>query len=191
MNGGLYSDKYAAQVAAFFLYKAGGTLSILKLMKLMYLAERLSLERYGEPLTGDFLVSMPHGPVLSMTLNYINGMLESTRGGWDEWISDRENRSLSLADPSMIRTPEKDLSALSETDLEVLTETWEKFGHMGTWQLRDYTHDHLPEWTDPKGSSRPITYRHLFDALGFSKEKTEALINRIEEQRQINEAFTQ
>ena len=134
---------------------------------------------------------LPHGPVLSMTLNYINGMLESTRGGWDEWISDRENRSLSLADPSMIRTPEKDLLALSETDLEVLSEIWEKFGHMGAWELRDYTHDHLPEWTDPKGSSRPITYRNLFDALGFPKEKTEALINRIEEQRQINEAFTQ
>jgi hypothetical protein len=42
-------------------------LPVIKLIKLMYLAERLSLQRYGEPLTGDRLVSMPDGPVLSMT----------------------------------------------------------------------------------------------------------------------------
>ena len=37
----------------------------------MYLAERESLARYGEPITGDVLVSMKHGPVLSKTLDHI------------------------------------------------------------------------------------------------------------------------
>lgn len=189
MTRELYSDRCAAQVAAFFLYKAGGRLTILKLMKLLYLAERLSLQKYGEPITYDSLVSMPHGPVLSMTLNHINGMINSSPGGWDEWISDRENREVSLVDPSMIRSPELDLPALSETDLEVLYETWDRFGHMSASQLRNFTHDHCPEWKDPHGSSIPIDYRSLFNAFGFASEKTDALIERLEGHRYLNEAF--
>ena len=190
MTHKLYSDRCAAQVAAFFLYKAGGKLTILKLMKLMYLAERLSLQRYGEPITHDSLVSMPHGPVLSMTLNHINGMLDSSPGGWDEWISDRENNEVSLVDPSMIRSPEQDLLVLSETDLEILNETWDRFGHMSASQLRNFTHDHCAEWQDPHGSSIPIDYRSLFKAFGISSENTDALIERIEGYRSLGNAFS-
>ena len=68
---------------------------------------------------------MPHGPVLSMTLDFINGGQESVPNGWTTWVSDRENKMLALRDPSMIRTPEQDLLALSETDLEVLESVWE------------------------------------------------------------------
>ena len=57
-----YSEKRAAQSAAFFISRARGTIEISKLMKLMYLAERESLARYGEPITGDVLVSMKQGP---------------------------------------------------------------------------------------------------------------------------------
>lgn len=47
-----YCEKRAAQTAAFFICRAGGAIEVLKLMKLMYLAERESLARYGEPITG-------------------------------------------------------------------------------------------------------------------------------------------
>lgn len=187
----LYSDKRAAQVAAFFLYKAGGPLSILKLMKLMYLAERLSFKRYGVSITHDSFVSMPHGPVLSMTLNHVNGLLESSPGGWDEWISDRADRELSLKDKSMIRSPEQDLLYLSETDLEVLEDTWNEFGHQSASWLRNYTHDknNCPEWEDPHGSSRPISFESLFSALGFSEAKAQAVIENLTAQENLNSAF--
>ena len=73
MAAALFNERRTAQVAAFLLHRAGGSLPLIKLMKLMYLAERLSLQRYGEPLTGDRLVSMGHGPVLSRTYDHING----------------------------------------------------------------------------------------------------------------------
>jgi len=47
-------------------------------MKLLYLAERRSFEKHGEPMIGDRLVSMPQGPVLSCTYNLMNGELPST-----------------------------------------------------------------------------------------------------------------
>jgi uncharacterized phage-associated protein len=44
-------------------------MSLLALTKLLYLGEWLSLQRFAEPLTGDELVSMQHGPALSRTLD--------------------------------------------------------------------------------------------------------------------------
>lgn len=186
----LYNERLAAQVAAFFLHSAGGELPVIKLVKLMYLAERLSLERYGEPLTGDRLVSMDHGPVLSITYNHLNGSLESTKDGWDSWVADREGHMVSLADPSKIRTPEQDLLHLSETDLEVLRDVWERFGYWDRWKLRDYTHDSCPEWQNPNGSSSPIEYQRLFEALHFPPEKSALLVSRLREQEKISAALS-
>ena len=51
----LFNEKRTAQAAAFLLHQAGGRLPLLKLMKLLYLAERESLRLYGEPISGDKL----------------------------------------------------------------------------------------------------------------------------------------
>ncbi|OAM28991.1 hypothetical protein A7P94_00020 [Eikenella sp. NML01-A-086] len=159
-------------------------------MKLMYLAERESFSRFGEGLTGDALVSMPHGPVLSMTLDFINGGHESVPNGWATWVTDREDRMLALRDPSMIRTPEQDLLALSEADLEVLESVWEEYGHYSAWELRNMTHNGLcPEWEDPHGSSRPIPIKKLLSVLGYSDEQAVAIVERLEEQAYINRSF--
>ena len=175
----LFSEKKAAQVAAYFLYRAGGRMPILKLMKLLYLAERSSYQKFGEPIIGDKLVSMDHGPVLSLTYQHINGELRSEEGGWDTWVSDRENHDVSLQDPSCIRTPEADLLELCDDDLDVLAETWKTFGHMTKWQIRDYTHDHCPEWKDPHGSMIPMDLHDLFKALEFSDEQARELEERV------------
>jgi len=186
---GLFSERRAAESAAYLLHKAGGTLPLIKLVKLMYLAERLSFERYGEPLTGDRLVSMDHGPVLSRTLNHINGSVPSADGGWDTWISGREDYNVALRDPSMIRSPEQDLVGLSESDIEVLDQTWSEFGHWNRWALVEYMHTNCPEWEDPDGSSKPITYDKLFAALGFSAEQAAALVERLSAQERLNASF--
>jgi len=186
----LYSETRAAQAAAYLLFRAGGRLPVIKLVKLMYLAERLSLERYGEPLTGDRLVSMPHGPVLSMTYDHINGALPSVEGGWDTWVADRADNIVALRDPDKLRSPDHDLLRLSESDIEVLKETWQHFGHWDRWQLVNYTHsDACPEWEDPDGSSRPIAYNTLFIKLGYSVEQAAALTERLSDQQRLNQSI--
>ncbi|MDR0578310.1 MAG: SocA family protein [Candidatus Accumulibacter sp.] len=184
----LFDESRAAQAAAYLLFRAGGSLPVIKIMKLLYLAERLSLQRYGEPLTGDKLCAMPKGPVLSMTLELINGANPPTSDGWDYWIAGRDNHMVALADPSTIRSPD-DLPCLSEADIEVLCETWEKFGHFNQWKLVAYTHDKLPEWKDPDGSSLPISYLDVFRATGFTEETAQRLAARLETQSRVNAAF--
>lgn len=187
----LFDERKAAQAAACLLHKAGGKLPLLKLMKLMYLAERLSIQRYGDTITGDDFVAMKNGPVLSMTLNHVNGLVKSAPDGWDKWIADRSEHMVALTDESMVRSPEADLLALSDTDLECLTETWDKFGHWDRWALVEYTHsDACPEWQDPGTSSRPIPHARVLKAVGYQPEAVEALTKRLHEQRYINAAFS-
>jgi uncharacterized phage-associated protein len=190
-NYSLFDERKAAQAAAFMLHKAGGELPLLKLMKLLYLAERLSIQRYGDTITGDSFVSMPQGPVLSMTYDHMNGGLESREGGWDTWIADRAGNAIALRDESMIRSPEEDLLVLSESDLECLGEVWVEFGHWDRWKLVKYTHSEAcPEWEDPMGSSRPIPTARLLKAVGYGPEQVEALAKRLHEQRYLNAAFS-
>lgn len=186
-NSMLFQERKAAQAAAFLIYKAGGKLEILKLMKLMYLAERESLRLFGETITGDAFVSMPHGPVLSMTYDCINGNNKYEVGGWNDWIADKENHTVTLKDPSMLRTPEENLLALSDSDLEALSNTWENFGHYSAWDLRNMTHDGLcPEWEDPQGSSRPISIKKLLGILGYNNTQIDAIVSNMQDQAEIN-----
>lgn len=184
----LFNEKKAAQAAAYFLLRAGQPLSILKLTKLLYLAERRSFEKYGEPLTGDHPVSMPHGPVLSTTLDYMNGMLDSSEGGWETWIADRQGHFLALREPESLRSKE-DLGELSDADVEVLDEVWDRFGAMDPWTLREWTHRNCPEWKDPEGSSQPIEPERLLGALNFSAAQGEAILARLREMDAVNAAF--
>lgn len=186
----IFSEKKAAHVAAFFLFQNTGRLNILKLMKLLYLAERRSYQLYGEPMIGDTLVSMDHGPVLSRTLDRLNGMSTSTECGLNSWMTIREGHDVVLRDPSVIRSPEEDLLELSDADLNVLNETWAEFGHMTQFQIRDYTHEHCAEWVDPEGSSYPITVEKLLSVLEFDEPQTRTLLQKLEERSAINAAFS-
>lgn len=182
----LFNEKRTAQAAAFLLHRAGGRLPLLKLMKLLYLAERESLKVYGEPISGDKLVAMPHGPVLSTTYDLMNGAVLSMQGGWETWMEDRAGHDIALRDPSTIRSPEEDLLELSNGDLEILQQIWDMFGHMGRYELVAYTHsDACPEWEDPRGSSRPIPMGRLFKALGYSDEGVRSAVEHVNEQARL------
>lgn len=185
----LFNEKKAAQAAAYFLFRAVGSIKVLKLMKLLYLAERRSFEKFGEPMIGDRLVSMPRGPVLSSTYNHMNGELQSVEGGWDSWVADCAEHDLALRDPRALRSPEQDLLELSDADLQILGEIWQEFGRMDHWELRDYTHSHCSEWKDADGSIIPLQPEELFEALKFTPAQRDAAMAKLRAEDAINAAF--
>lgn len=175
----MFNEAKVAQMAAYLLKKRGGSMAHLKLMKLLYLADREAMARYGAPISGDRAVSMPHGPVLSMTLNLVDGDVESAPNGWDKWISDKANHEVSFNSEQGA-----DFDELSEADVEVLDAVWARFGKMNRWAIRDYTHG-LPEWKDPNGSSIPLPHKEILIALGYSPEAAKELCAEMESQHQI------
>lgn len=159
--------------------KDRGQINVLKLAKLIYLADRRFMEKYDSTMLNDRLVSMPHGPVNSMTLNHINGMIEDEN--WEKFIAARERHMLAVSNPKLSTN---DLDELSAAELAVLEETWAQFGHYKPFQIRDYTHHHCPEWEDPHGSSNPIPYARLFKFLG-KQETAEELEDMVLSERQM------
>ena len=181
----MFSESRTAQMAAFFLDKTTEKkMPHLKLMKLLYLSDRESVQETGLPISWDLPVSMPHGPVLSLTLNLMNGDWESdTTDGWASWISGKENYEVGLV-RSVSR---KALDKLSDFDLDVLESVWARFGEMDQWRIRDWTHDHCAEWQDPDGSSRPISPGEILRAVGYNDEsEIRNIIRIIEEQRSLS-----
>lgn len=163
-----YRQERATQAAARLLKLRGGTMSYLKLLKLLYLADRKALLQHGRPITFDRFVSMDHGPVLSQTYNLI--VAEESPGEhsyWREFISEPEHYEVRLRKDA----PNGELSAAQE---RVLDEVFEEFGAMGRWDLVKFTHT-LPEWENPHGSSIPIALRDVLRGAGVDDEEAEAV----------------
>jgi len=71
----MFSERKVAQMAAYFLMKSGGHMNVIKLITLMYLADRQHYKEHGFPISDDDVVAMPYGPALSRTL----GLIEQLR----------------------------------------------------------------------------------------------------------------
>lgn len=177
-----FNTRKAAQVVAFFAREQGGEINVLKLAKLIYVADRTHMERYDVPICGDELVSMDHGPVNSITLNCVNG-LESNRDGWEEFVTDRALHDVGAAKKFV----DTDFDQLSRAELKTLRDVWTRFGGMTKYQIRDWTHKNCKEWEDPHGSSKPIPYGRVFKFLG--KDNAEELEARVLDERNLRVAI--
>lgn len=178
-----FNTRKAAQVVAFFAREEGGSINVLKVAKLVYLADRECMSRHEFPVTGDNLVSMDHGPVNSMTLNCINGMQGDDSPEWAEFVSSRAGYAVGITK----QISDDDLDELSVAELQVLKDVWTEFGGMSKYEIRDWTHKNCPEWEDPNGSSSPIPFERIFKYLG--KESAAELEEQIRSDRLLFAAF--
>ena len=60
-----FHSRKAVEAAALLLKLHGKPMKYLGLLKMLYIADRITLERMDQPITGDNFVSMKYGPVLS------------------------------------------------------------------------------------------------------------------------------
>lgn len=159
-----FDERKTAAAAAVLLKEAGGPLKYLRLIKLLYLADRESWREFNKPITGDSYVAMKRGPVLSRTLDLIK---ETPEGGpWAETIeTDMDSYEVRLKG-------EPDLGPLSDAEIEILKAAHRLHVEMDRWKLCDLTHA-FPEWKDPGESSAPIWPEDILAALGKSDEEIE------------------
>ncbi|MBI3322650.1 MAG: SocA family protein [Candidatus Omnitrophica bacterium] len=157
-----FDEKKTTQAAARLLKLGGGTMSYLKLIKLLYFVDREALARWSRPVTFDKYFSMPHGQVLSNTLDLIDEGVppgQESQSYWLQHISVPENFDVKLKK----QNPPAD--ELSDAEVALIDEIHKQYGHLSKWDLRDLHHK-LPEYVDPDGSCVRTEYRDILRAVG-------------------------
>ena len=123
------------------LYVAGATTDLFHIVKILYYADKLHLEKYGALITGDFYVAMPEGPVPSGALHLIQYARHDPFGFEDKIVRAHPENAIAVkGDKKDVVTPLRsaNLDYLSETDRECLDEAIAKYAGMdfGTlWRL--------------------------------------------------------
>lgn len=167
-----FNEAKATQAAARLLRNRGGRMSYMKLIKLLYLADREALARWGRPITTDNYVSMDKGPVLSHVLDRINeGPSPDDPSYWAQHITPSGNYEVTLTDD-----PSGDL--LSEAEDELLDAVFKAHGHLSRWKIVDLVHT-LPEWHDPEGGALAIGYADILRAFNKKPEEIAAIVNEL------------
>lgn len=172
----------AAQLCAWFAVRAGGYIEKLKLIKLIYLSEREHLVAFEDSMLLDELYSLPHGPICSGALNGIDGVIHKEI--WDNYIARNGNIVVALRNFSR-----QDLDDLSEVDVDMVEAVWKRFGHMTASQVRNWTHQNCPEYTELNTGRLPISYKDVLDAAG--SDNASIIEGDILSLRKAEKAFTQ
>ena len=166
----------AIAATAYLIQKAGGRFDVFVLMKTLSLADRNALIKYGRTITGDKLVSMDKGPVVSNIYDLIKG--KEIRGHpdaltkWKKYITERQSHLLRLRN-----NPE--LGFLSVREMEILDEAFQTISKIPPYWLAEWMHLNFPEWKDPKGSSLEIDPVEILKTARRSDEEIEVINEEI------------
>jgi uncharacterized phage-associated protein len=173
-----YSIRKAAQVVAFLVAEQGGAADMIKTVKLAYLSDRKFLDLYDRPILNDDLYCLDHGPIDSMTLNLIKGDSSAeNKKLWSEYLTAVDPKTHSFG------TSKRDIyfDELSEAEEAVLKETVQIYGHMKPFDLVEWIHANCKEWSNPKGTSKSLSYADVFKALG--KKNPEKSVEYVDKAR--------
>ncbi len=145
-----------------FLVRKLGPLSKVKLMKLLYLADRASFLRLGHPITGDQQRALPYGPVPSETLNLLNESLPGEDVFRHLHIVDNEVRAVGDSGGAL---------GLDDDEIEILEDIAREFGGIEQWALVRQLHKEpeVEEVYKPK-TSRPISYEAILKHHGNDRQ---------------------
>lgn len=163
-----FSVERTAQAAGILLRLAENQrMPFIGLLKLLYMADRESIQETGFPITGDDPFAMERGPVLSITYDLIKGSspnphVQDLVPIWKQWIRTVADHDVELAaDPGHRK--------LSRYERQKLQEVFERYADRDRWTLIQDLHRSLQEWQEcyrHDGSAVPIPVEAVLRAVG-------------------------
>lgn len=160
-------ERQAAQMAVAFIRNANGAIGRLRLVKLMYLAEREAMRRFLLPIVEDDVCAMQRGMGLSETWRLArDGSSAESTGEWRSHIV-KTHRGLGVRKGVSVWS----LDGLSDEDISVIEQVWNDYGTMSQDELVHEVHHKLPEWNyhwNEKGrrsSSVSVPYWKLYHTI--------------------------
>ena len=80
----MFRSQKVLEIISYLLSLNNNKIEKLKLIKELYLIDRASIDETDMSITGDEYFSLPHGPILSNTLNIINDLPNGNE--WSEYL---------------------------------------------------------------------------------------------------------
>ncbi len=169
-----FREGKTTQLAGVLLKMAGGQMSTIKLLKLLYIIDREALKRWEFPITFDRYVSMKLGPVLSNTYDLIKNETWPPIGEyWRQYISEVEQHALR----PLRETPD---DQLSDAEVELAREVFDEYKSTTKWEMSELTHG-FSEWRSPPGGgAEEITLDDILRALDVKEEDRREIIEELE-----------
>ncbi|MFC1612339.1 Panacea domain-containing protein [Patescibacteria group bacterium] len=132
----------AIQAINYFAKEEGGKIDKLKLLKLIWLADRYHLRKYGRPIVNDTYWAMPLGPVASVVKDIAeeSDLLAKEEAKYLEKYIQCQQRANSVKSIKAI-----DMDVFSKTDLEALEQIYKEYGKFNNSSLVKISHE-FPEW---------------------------------------------
>jgi uncharacterized phage-associated protein len=146
------------QASGVLLGLDANRMAYIRLLKLLYIADREWLAEAGRTITGDEAVAMKNGPVLSRVYDLIKGVAPRA----DDWVE-----HIRKVDYSVELKKDPGRGKLSKGEIEKLTEVSERYRAMDDWELSEHTHE-FPEWRNHyrADASTPIPWQEMLEAQG-------------------------
>ena len=128
----------AIQAAGVLLRREGKKAGRLRLLKLLYIADRISVQKTGTAILGSKIVAMKHGPLHGEVLDLINGE-HAKEPTWS-----RHFRSVGR---DVLLHHEPGVGKLSRQEIELLNQVVDERVNRDDWDVAMETHGYK-EWRD-------------------------------------------
>lgn len=177
----LDTPKAVQAIGVLLMQDRSRTLSKMRVLKLLYIAERECIGEFGRPLLGARTVAMPHGPLHSGVLDLINGQ-HIDAAEFTEHFSRFGYQIAADDDPGV--------SLLSPAEIAKLREVSDRHASDGDWSLAHDTTHKFKEWLDnyEEGASTEIPMEDIIEAVGRGDDKA-AIISDLKDSAIADSVF--
>ncbi len=163
-----FNLRKAIQACGVIAEREQKRLEFIRLLKLLYIAERETLREIGGPIVGERYIAMRNGPLHDYVYAMVKG--ESIHSSqWNQYF-ERDGHYVRMIVDSGVE-------ALSRFEVRKLHEVVDRYRNVDTWELVEMTHT-FPEWQlaypDPtENTSKQISADALLRGVGCSAEEVE------------------
>lgn len=155
--------------AAAAVLRGRGHMDRLRLLKILYIADREALGERGVPILGGRAVAMDHGPLHSDIYNMIKGE-DEREAAWSKHIANDGHTVFLKDDPGRLD--------LSPYEIEKLDSVATRMDQFETMDIRDGTHA-FEEWKKfyEEGTSHTIPVESILEAQGWDAKDIQSLVD--------------
>src|SRR5262249_31384220 len=129
-------EKAIQAIGVLFRHDGVGNMNYMRVLKLLYIADRESLSETGRTIVGGNVIAMERGPVLEEIYDLIRGR-HKDMPLWDRYFQKRHYNLELCGHP--------DVKKLSKYQIAKLQDVAERFKDDDEWSLVNLTHQ-FPEW---------------------------------------------